>query len=199
MHGLAAPYFAPSVRPRSARIVLYLDFDGVLHHEAAMWSPKRGAFISPIDGPGRTLFEWAHHLEAELVDFPDVKLVLSSSWCVKPGFGKSIKRLSANLQRRFIGGTFHKRFHGIDPWTTESFRAAPRWKQILGDAQRREPSAWLVLDDDVADWPAELRANLVACNGATGLSCAEVRDELHSKLLTANDDSKLDHYAGYSA
>jgi len=33
--------------------VLYLDFDGVLHHEDVWWLPRRGAYIRP---PGFKLF-----------------------------------------------------------------------------------------------------------------------------------------------
>lgn len=30
-------------------LLLYLDFDGVLHHEDVRWSPKRGAYMQIQD------------------------------------------------------------------------------------------------------------------------------------------------------
>ncbi|WP_284426792.1 HAD domain-containing protein [Acidovorax sp. SUPP1855] len=178
---LAAPYFqAPP--PRSAEVVLYLDFDGVLQHQAVYWHPRRGAFINQREAPGHTLFEWTHFLEQTLAGFPDVRLILSSTWCIAPGYGKALKRLPESLRSKFIGGTFHRRVHGADPWIFESFRRTPRWLQIWGDVKRRKPVHWLALDDDVSDWPREHLKNLVACDGNTGLSCVSVQAELREKL-----------------
>lgn len=178
---LAAPYFTP--RPLSQiDVALYVDFDGVLQHQAVMWHRKRGIYMSPTEAPGRTLFEWTHYLEEALNGFPEVALVLSSTWCVKPGYGKALKYLSAILRPRFVGGTFHRRVHGADPWILQGFRDMPRWKQVAADVERRKPRAWLALDDDVEDWPDHLRDNLVACDGSTGLSSPSVREELEKKL-----------------
>lgn len=178
---LSAPYF-PAMALRHTDVALYVDFDGVLHHQAAMWHHKRGIYMNPLEAPGRSLFEWAHILEHMLEEFPNVQLVLSSTWCVKPGYSQSLQRLPANLRARFVGGTFHRRHHGADPWILEAFRATPRWRQILADVERRLPRAWLALDDDVADWPEQLQPNLIACAGATGLSCPRVQHELLEKL-----------------
>ena len=162
--------------------VLYVDFDGVLHHEAVLWGRKQGIYMSPSEAPGRTLFEWAHHLESIVEEFQSVGLVLSSSWCVTPGYSRALKRLSARLRSRFIGGTFHRSHHGADAWLTEAFRSMPRWQQILGDVKRRQPRTWLAIDDDIEGWPDDLRQNLVACQGNSGLSRKDVRDELTYKL-----------------
>lgn len=178
---LGAPYhFARE--PKRAELLLYVDFDGVLHHEAVLWHHKRGIYMSSTEAPGRTLFEWSKFLDAITADFPEFGLVLSSSWCVRPGFGKALKFLPRELRSRFIGGTFHRRYHGADEWTLQAFRTTPRWKQILGDVERRKPRAWLALDDDIEDWPEDLLPNLVKCDGATGLSAIPVREELRQKL-----------------
>lgn len=180
---LAAPYHPHMAVKPPPDVVIYTDFDGVVQHEAVLWSPKRGPFMCPREARGHTLFEWAHHLEEELEAFPEVRLVLSSSWCVFPGYSKALKRLPPELRTRFIGGTFHKRHHGTDPWLLQSFRATPRWEQIVADVKRRRPRAWLALDDDVENWPSELLGNLVKCDGATGLSSVSTRRELEEKLL----------------
>jgi len=182
---LAAAYFPYVPGTRHAGTVVYVDFDGVLQHEAVMWHRRRGIYMSPTEAPGHTLFEWTHHLEEALLAFPDVALVLSSTWCIRPGFGKALKRLPESLRLKFVGGTFHRRVHGADPWLLQSFRSTPRWKQIANDVARRQPQAWLAIDDDTEDWPDDLRNNLVACQGSTGLSSPEVRAELRRKLAEA--------------
>lgn len=179
--GLATPYLPAAPLP-PADIVLYLDFDGVLHHEAVMWHPRRGIYMNLAEAVGRKLFEWADALEAILSEFPLARLVLSSSWCVRPGYGKALKYLAPGLRERFVGGTFHKRAHGADAWTLQSFAAMPRWQQIFSDVERRHPSAWLALDDDVVDWPDQFRRNLVACDGETGISSPKVQADLRAKL-----------------
>jgi len=192
MQNLATPYLPAPPLPR-VDLALYVDFDGVLQHESVMWHRRRGIYMNQLEAPGRTLFEWTHHLEQSLKDFPDIFLVLSSTWCINPGYGKALKRLPESLRSKFVGGTYHKRVHGADPWLLQSFRSTPRWKQIADDVARRKPSAWLALDDDVEDWPDHLRDNLVACDGSTGLSELRVREELRGKLLRATALSRLAH------
>lgn len=119
---------------------------------------------------------------AALAQFPQVRLVLSSSWCVWPGFGKTLKRLPPSLRDRFIDGTYHQRIHGAEPWAKASFKAMSRGQQVCADALRRKPMQWLALDDETEDWPTWALANLVACDGATGLSNQRVQVELRKKL-----------------
>ena len=177
----SSPYL-PASPPRSADVVLYLDLDGVVHHEKVLWHPGKGIYISPYEAAGHTLFEWVPILEAALDPYPEVALVLSSTWCIRPGYSATLKRLPATLRSRFIGGTYHKRVHGVDPWNQSMFRSMPRGVQVQEDAQRRRPRQWLALDDDVQDWPDASRQNLIACEGRTGLSDPEVQRELVEKL-----------------
>jgi len=139
--------------------------------------------MSPYEAPSHALFEWLPILEEELAPYPSVALVLSSTWCIRPGYAKTLQRLPKELRARFIGGTYHKRVHGADSWTLASFRTTSRGMQILADVQRRRPRHWIALDDDIEDWPAFAIDNLVACEGTTGLSSPEVRRELRRKLM----------------
>lgn len=174
--------YVPASRPQSADVVLYLDLDGVVQHESVLFHPKRGIYMSPVLAPGRLLFEWVHYLEALLEGFPPVALVLSSSWCVHPGYSKTLKRLPVSLRARFIGGTYHSRVHGVDPWMLADFRQMPRGMQVWEDVQRRKPRQWLALDDDPQGWPEWARDNLIECEGSIGLSSERVRRELQEKL-----------------
>ena len=175
------PYL-PASTPRSADVVLYLDLDGVVHHEKVLWHPRKGIYMSPYEAAGHALFEWVPILEAVLEPHPAVALVLSSTWCIRPGYSATLKRLPATLRARFIGGTYHRQVHGVDPWNLSMFRAMPRGLQVQEDALRRKPRQWIALDDDLEDWPESSRQNLVACEGSTGLSSPEVQSELREKL-----------------
>jgi hypothetical protein len=179
--GQNSPYL-PASTPRSADVVLYLDLDGVVHHEQVLWHPRKGIYMSPTSAPGHSLFEWAPILASALEPYPAVALVLSSTWCIRPGYSDTLKRLPASLRGRFIGGTYHRRVHGLDPWTLSMFRTTPRGVQVQEDALRRKPRQWIALDDDLEDWSDACRQNLVACDGTTGLSDPAVQRELGEKL-----------------
>jgi hypothetical protein len=138
--------------------------------------------MSRLEAPRHALFEWVHHLEKVLKPYPEVALVLSSSWCVYPGFGDTMKRFPVDLRSRFIGGTFHSRVHGRDPWALERFRDLPRGAQVWADVQRRKPLQWLALDDDLAGWPKCAAHRLVACHGSNGISDPRIQLELLTRL-----------------
>lgn len=180
---LRQPYI-PASPPKTADIVLYLDLDGVVQHESVLFHPKRGVYMNPALNQERRLFEWVSILVKILEPYPEVRLVLSSSWCVRPGYARTLKRLPADLSWRFIGGTYHKRIHGADPWTKETFLRTPRGVQILADVNRRKPQHWIALDDDLDGWPSEAMENLIACNGSTGLSDVFTQNALKERLCT---------------
>lgn len=167
-------------------MVLYLDLDGVVQHEAVLYHPKRGIYMSPIQ-TGRVLFEWIPILEGILRPYPDVALVLSSTWCIRPGYAKTLERLPSSLRSRFIGGTYHRRIHGADPASLSAFRDTARGLQVWEDVQRRKPRQWLAIDDDVQDWPQWALEQLVACDGTTGLSDTRVQAQLANKLANCHE------------
>lgn len=157
-----------------ADYVLYLDYDGVLHDSEVYVSPKRGIHIRT---PGCTLFEWMPLLEEVLNPFPEVALVLSTSWVRARSFNFAKEQLSPALQQRIIGATYHRR--EINKYV---FMDTPRWQQIAADVNRRKPKNWLALDDDVNDWPEHLVKHLIATDGMSGLSCPNVLIKLESSL-----------------
>lgn len=62
--------------------VLYLDFDGVLHHEDCWWHPRKGPYLHQT---GYQLFQHVGLLEETLAPYPQVKIVLSTSWVRRVG------------------------------------------------------------------------------------------------------------------
>ena len=155
-------------------LVAYLDFDGVCHHENVWWHPRRGPYIEA--GPEFTLFQHIQLLIEVLEPYPDLRIVLSTSWVRRYTYSKAAKRLPALLRERVIGATFHSEMH------EESFAAAPRGLQIWSDVLRRQPRDWLALDDDYLHWPAWCRDKLIRTHDVLGISESKVLAELKAKL-----------------
>ena len=173
-------------RTRTAPVVCYLDFDGVLHHDAVFKSRRRGIYLDIKAAPERMLFEWAGHLEQALEPYPDVKLVLSTSWVRVLGFSKARSLLPVSLAQRVIGATFHSQAHGQARDYLKEFEAMPRGEQVWSDVTRRMPKRWFAIDDAVDEWADELLPYLVPCAGASGLSSEATRAALAYTLANVH-------------
>lgn len=156
-------------------VLVYLDFDGVLHHDAVYWSPKKGIHIRV---PGATLFEWSHILEQLLAPFPDVRIVLSTSWVRVKSFDFARKQLPHSLRERVVGATFHRR-----EMSKFAFDHMSRGAQIYADVQRRRPAAWLALDNDADNWPSHCREHLIKTEDDLGLSDPRVQATVLARLV----------------
>lgn len=156
-------------------MIIYLDFDGVLHDEDVVWARNRGITMRT---PGRTLFEWESILVGLLAPHPEVRIVLSTSWVRVKGFNYARDRLSAPLRERVVGATFHKRL--MDP---DTFAAMSRGMQVWGDVLRRQPARWFALDDDGFGWPAWCRDKLVMTDERLGLSNPATQATIRAKLI----------------
>ena len=159
-------------------LVLYLDYDGVLHHEDVRWHPRRGVYLNAP--PCFTLFQHAPLLEALLEPYPDVRIVLSTSWVRAIGYSRAVKRLPPGLQTRVIGATYHSKMH------ERAFAMLPRGVQVLDDVERRAPKDWLALDDDGSGWAKEHEHRLVLTDERLGLGAPSAADALSSKLRARN-------------
>ena len=156
-------------------LILYLDFDGVLHHENVLWHPRIGAYLRAPDG--YVLFQHAELLERLLEPYPQVQIVLSTSWVRRYGVTKSAKNLRPALRQRVIAATYHSAMN------EDAFTAQPRGVQVLNDVRRRQPLAWLALDDDHVDWPTEALDHYVRTHEQAGISDPAVLAVLERKLF----------------
>lgn len=169
-------------------MVLFLDFDGVLHADSVYKLPKK-----PIElrAPGALMMH-APVLEAVLDELdPDGKvgIVLSTSWVRFLGFSKSLKKMTPGLRSRVKGATWHsgmKKSNG-QPYSRarDLFDGVPRWQQIEWYVNRHAVQQWLAIDDlhsGVEFWPDDLRGHLVLTDGFKGLGCQSVQAELKLKL-----------------
>lgn len=171
--------------------VLYLDFDGVLHHEDVWFHPRRGAYMNPT---GFSLFEHAHLLDDWLRPFPDVRIVLSTSWVLRYGCARAARYLPPGLRTRVIGATFHTRMVTSDEMGRRDwydprdsalharFKAMPRGVQVLEDVFRRQPRTWFALDDDADGWPEAHKSQLVVTDTVLGITSPAVAGLVTSQL-----------------
>ena len=142
-------------------LLLYLDFDGVLHPERVWWHPTVGPYLSD---PGEDkLFQHATLLERLLAPYPDVRIILSTTWVRHYGVAKSAKELRPALRQRVIGATFHNRMN------QEAFAMTPRGQQVWSDVQKRKPRDWLALDDCPDGWPPEAAGRFIRTDPHQGL------------------------------
>lgn len=159
------------------RPTLYIDYDGVLHPadvRVTVVEPRQPRVYNggPTDYP---LFEHAPLLEGILVPFPDVQLILSTSWVRTLGYEFTVQQLPQALRKRVIGTVWHGALLEHPPRS--------RYDSVQTDANDRGLQRWLALDDDVDGWPDEQRYRLIAPNNAWhGLGESGVADELAKAL-----------------
>lgn len=172
-------------------MILFLDFDGVLHPDAAYY--ERGRPVLRADGE---LFMWAPILVDMVRPFPELKIVLSTSWVRVLRFDRARRCLPQELQPRVIGATWHSAMarhtegsHRIHDWYT----IATRYEQIARYVAHGGASTldWLAIDDDVRGWSEVDRRRLVATDGQVGLSDVTTQLELQRKLQRLHNGTSL--------
>ncbi|MDA0558329.1 HAD domain-containing protein [Burkholderia pseudomallei] len=146
-------------------LVLFTDFDGVLHAADEPALDSTGRLIA-----NERLFAWLPILADILEPYPQVRLVVSSDW----------RRLLDDENLRLVLGPLGSRFAGIvETWGTS------RADEILVEVRRRKLSRWLAIDDHPSVAIASRRdARFIACAPDTGLSAIEVQAALRSRLAT---------------
>lgn len=150
-------------------MILFLDFDGVLH-------PEHDGEPTPTD----LVFCHLPRFEAVMRDFPAVEIVISSMWRYEFTLPQLRARFSPDIARRIIDTTpLTERIDG-------KYLPARREGEILDwlAATGRENVPWVALDD--ATWQFhQYRDRVVACTWYVGLDDAtttKLRDALASRI-----------------
>jgi len=158
-------------------MILFLDYDGVLHPDAAYL--VRGRPELRADGE---LFMWAGHLVDVLASAPQIRIVLSTSWALELRFARARDYLPAELRQRVIGATWHSgmstddehRPLGRDTWWDSS----TRYQQIRRYVDRAGLTDWIAVDDQPTGWAESDRDKLVVTDSNLGLSAPSARARL---------------------
>lgn len=102
-------------------------------------------------------------LDELLGPYPQVRIVLSTSWVRSLDFNRARQQLSPALQQRVVGATFHSRHMRKD-----EFSALSRGVQIAHDVYRRQPAEWFAIDDEYQNWPTQFLSNYIQTNPGRG-------------------------------
>ncbi|MCQ9730194.1 hypothetical protein LM497_30090 [Pseudomonas aeruginosa] len=158
-------------------MILFLDFDGVLHPDAVYL--ERGRPVLRADGE---LFMWSRHLVDALASAPRVRIVLSTSWARELRFARARDYLPAELRPKVIGATWHSgmatddehRPLGRDTWWDTS----TRYQQIRRYVDRAGITDWIAVDDQPEGWADADSNKLVVTDSRLGLSAPSARARL---------------------
>ena len=132
-------------------MILFLDFDGVLHPVGEDRLPSEG-----------TDFCFLPRLEALLREFLHVKIVISSSWREQLRYETLLKPFSSDIRSRILGATPHSGF-GLPPPYGQREGEILAWLQVHDATD----VPWVALDD--AYWQFDhCRDHLVVCESFTG-------------------------------
>lgn len=147
-------------------LVLFTDFDGVLHAADEPALDSTGRLIA-----NERLFAWLPILADILEPYPQVRLVVSSDW----------RRLLDDDNLRRVLGPLAPRFAGIvEIW------GASRADEILAEVRRRRLTNWLAVDDHPSVLIASRRdTRFIPCAPDAGLSAPAVQAMLRKRLTEA--------------
>jgi hypothetical protein len=171
MGGLS-PAFAASAGCEDGVLIVFLDFDGVLHPD-----PCRDD----------ELFQQTPRLTRALAEFPEASVVLSTSWRTFVTFDRLVAPLDTDLRRRVLGVT--PRFADISaPPALVPYRRQAECVQWLSDNGMND-AAWLALDDR-ASWFEPYCENLIVCDALCGFD-ENAAGRLRTGLLRARRQMTL--------
>lgn len=164
-------------------MILFLDFDGVLHPDAAFLEKGR-----PVLRAEGELFMWAPFLVEALAPHPHVKIVLSTSWVRVRSFSRARDALPAPLRKRVIGATWHtdmgqSDYSGVrlvSSWWDE----ATRYQQIARYVECARLERWIAIDDDGDSWADSARGRLILTDPDKGISDPLALQQLQDGLAT---------------
>jgi hypothetical protein len=139
-------------------MILFLDFDGVLH-------PEHDREPTPAD----QVFCHLPRFETIMRDFPTVEIVISSMWRHQFSLEYLRSRFSPDIAGRITGTT------STQPMVDLREREILDWLAAHG----RSDDLWIALDDAVWQFK-QYRQRLVACTWYVGLD-----DEVETRLRAA--------------
>lgn len=159
-------------------MILFLDFDGVLHPD-------------PCHDTAR-LFEHAPRLGDVLDDFPEVDVVLSTSWRASRPVDQLREALPPQVGTRIVGATPHFNTFSA-PRRLVPYQRQAECERWLADNDAGERD-WLALDDR-ASWFEPYFDALIECNSLRGFDAGAER-RLRSALIRSRRRLATDVDAG---
>jgi hypothetical protein len=134
-------------------VILFLDYDGVLHPDPCYDT--------------RRLFEHAPRLAAVIAPFPEVCVVLSTSWRTARAMDAVLAPLPAGLRERVIGATPFASAFSPPPHLLPYRRHAECVQWMIEN--RQADRDWIALDDRTS-WFSPACEYLIACDSQAGFN-----------------------------
>ncbi|MBB5442056.1 MULTISPECIES: HAD domain-containing protein [unclassified Paraburkholderia] len=163
----------------AAAPTLFVDFDGTLHIGHASMDEHGEIALDT----GRPLFEFAPLLADLLEPYPEVVLVLTTSWLMTLNTKEVTACLPLALARRVVGTT-----RDIKPRLSYLLNGMARTYVITSYAYGASLTKWLAIDDSVygADRfgrePGELAHHFVLLDSAQGLGDSDAQQRVKQWL-----------------
>jgi len=162
---------------------LFVDFDGTLHRGKGVID-EHGALSLDT---GNKLFEFVPDLMEMLDPYPDVEIVLTTSWLDKLPFDDVIKSLPVELTCRIVGTT-----QGIKPRFGYLIDGRSRTYVIRTYVINNRLKNWLAIDDSVygassLSFPfLDLRPHLVLLDPSQGLGSEDAQTLVRQWLTSVH-------------
>ena len=155
---------------------LYLNFGGVLNCGHGLLDENGNITLDS----GRPLLEYAPYLADVLTPFPQVQIILTTSWLQSLGAGKTIALLPDQLRRRVVGTTL-----GTPPRLSEISNGSAKAMTVIRHAVKHGLTTWLALDDEAWGMPSDFEQHFLHTDPETALGAPEARKQLR-EWLAAN-------------
>jgi hypothetical protein len=154
--------------------IAYLDFDGVVHPQDVYLDAQNRPYLAKI---GYELFMWNSILEELFEPYPDINIVLSTSWVEQKSFSYAKKKLPKSIANKVIGACWHSNIKKDYDYYQE-WKQFSRYEAIKLDVLRRKPLDWFALDDNHGyslddpqeGWKKCDRDHLIYCHPDRGIS-----------------------------
>jgi len=151
---------------------LYLNFDGVL------W-PGQAPPCEEFPGSALPLLIHAPRLDAALSAHPNVDIVLATWWSARIGQAATLSMLPDSLRRRVVADVLEK--FDDEQWIASGTRSFRVTLVEMAIRQRRNPR-WLVLDNSLCCFPANLLRRVLMLHTTQGLGCPGAVEHLLKML-----------------
>lgn len=162
---------------------VFVDFDGTLHVGNAYIDDANEITLDT----GRPLLEFAHLLAALLAPYPNVKIVLTTSWTRRLPVERVIAYLPPKLRTRVVGTT-----SGIRPRRSYVLDGTERTHVIASYAYGKRLKHWLAIDDAVfcaerfGREPGELVEHFLLLDSSKGICDRRVLSRIAKWLVTVH-------------
>lgn len=170
--------------PENQTPTLFLDFDGTLHAGHALIDGENQVSLDS----GRPLFEFAPLLVSMLAPYPEVEIVLTTSWLRTLSLDEVVAYLQPELAHRVVATT-----KDIKPRLGDLRSGTDRTAAIASYAYDKGLRNWLAIDDSVhgaykfGREPGELLHHFVLLDAERGISDGRAQRLIRAWLAGAWD------------